>query len=421
MANKPTFKQTARIWSHCAAYGSGNIDWAKMGREGGLSKHVASDIIGAITAWEKECIPLTKDSVEELIGGFIDGYTIIKAFNGESKDDAKDAPKAKKKTKAVPTDDDETLDKLLDGLGMFLNKDTLTKLRDAIDQRLTGATDGYQAVIDELTAKLDELREKAKAPRLPELVPMSDDYVKPKLFDRVACYLDARQNVLGVGPAGTGKSRLGREIAKAKGWNVFEQSLGGGMRYAQLIGRTVISDGDSHFELADLMVAVQDPDTLVILNEIFAVDSDVLLALNDMLERDTRQLWTPAGLIKVQCRFLATANTTGRSVSRQYTGAQRADDSLLSRFSAKIVIDYDHEVEAQLLKQIGEKDARHRISDRLQTLRNGISENNIPFDAGTRELISCIHNYAAVGDVDMAFDDAFLGGLSRNERTKLGM
>jgi hypothetical protein len=46
MANKPTFKQTARIWSHCAAYGSGNVDWAKLGREGGLSKHVASDIIG---------------------------------------------------------------------------------------------------------------------------------------------------------------------------------------------------------------------------------------------------------------------------------------------------------------------------------------------------------------------------------------
>jgi hypothetical protein len=130
-----------------------------------------------------------------LIGGFIDGYTIIKAFNGESKDEAKDAPKAKKKTKAVPTGDDETLDKLLDGLGMFLNKDTLSKLRDAIDQRLTGATDGYQAVIDELTAKLDEL-EKAPKRLLPTLEPIPMTMSSMMLFDRGACYLDARQNVV---------------------------------------------------------------------------------------------------------------------------------------------------------------------------------------------------------------------------------
>jgi hypothetical protein len=54
-----------------------------------------------------------------LIGGFIDGYTIIKAFNGESKDEAKDAPKDKKKTKAVPTSDDETLTSCWTAWGCF--------------------------------------------------------------------------------------------------------------------------------------------------------------------------------------------------------------------------------------------------------------------------------------------------------------
>jgi MoxR-like ATPase len=417
MANKPTFKQTARIWSHCAAYGSGNIDWAKLGREGGLSKHVASDIIGAITAWEKECIPLTKDSVEELIGGFIDGYTIIKAFNGESKDEAKDAPKDKKKTKAVPTSDDETLDKLLDGLGMFLNKDTLSKLRDAIDQRLTGTTDGYQAVIDELTAKLDEL---GKRPPLPTLEPLTDGYIKHEMFDRAACYVKAGLNTMLIGPSGSGKSMMPRVIAETLGLDFYEESVAD-KRYTDIIGSTQVTDGTSSFQFSNLVKALQKENMIVCINEIFGLEPDVLLALNDGLEMNTRRLQTKGGPVDIKATVVATTNTTGRSVSRQYTGAKRADDSTISRFAAKLNIGFDERVENKLLEQIKEKDARKSIKDNLTKLRKELKAANISHDCGTRELQSAITNYAACGDAWIAFEDAFLGGLSKPERTKIGM
>jgi MoxR-like ATPase len=240
------------------------------------------------------------------------------------------------------------------------------------------------------------------------------------MFDRAACYIKAGLNTMLIGPTGSGKSMMPRVIAETLGLDFYEESVAD-KRYTDIIGSTQVTDGTSSFQFSNLVKALQKENMIVCINEIFGLEPDVLLALNDGLEMNTRCLQTKGGPVDIKATVVATTNTTGRSVSRQYTGAKRADDSTLSRFAAKLNIGFDERVESKLLEQIKEADARKSIKDNLTKLRKELKAANISHDCGTRELQSAITNYAACGDAWIAFEDAFLGGLSKPERTKIGM
>jgi hypothetical protein len=401
-------KQGKRIYCFVRDHAPDHLEeWRELERgDSRPTKEQASTVISAIHQYEAGEVP-TGYVENEFIGvGMPDGFTIT---GGQDKPEQpeQDAKQA----------GSEGLGQVLDALGMVLNRDTLDKLRDALAREVGK----YKDQVEQLEADLLEALGTPKEAVLPTLEPLGDQYIKHPLFDRVSCYVRSGLNVLLTGPAGTGKSMMGREIAKALGHSFFEMSLGGRMQYAQVIGSTRLKDGESFFEPSPLVKALQDENRVVVLNEIFGLDPEVLLAFNDALEAGTRHIRTPAGKVKVKARVIATANTTGRSVSRQYTGAQRADDSLLSRFGAKIHIGVDERVESKLLEQITDEKARADIQERVRGLRDGLKESNIPFDAGTRELCNCIANYAATGNVKIAFEDSFLGGLSKAERAKLNV
>jgi len=254
-----------------------------------------------------------------------------------------------------------------------------------------------------------------------DLSKLSDDYILPKEFDVVARHVVGGENVLLTGPAGCGKSRLLREIAQCMGAAYHACSLGGGVRYSAVFGSGQVKDGESYFKTTRTMEAMQRPG-VVVFEEIFGCDPDVLLGLNGILEPDTRALETEAGQIKVDsgCSIAATANITGRSVSRQYTGAQRSDDSLLDRFTA-IPCKYDERVEAKILLRIKSKVARKFFRDSLKVLRAKVRENNIPFDPSTRRLCKVARSLELGLSKEQAFEYNFLSTLSTGERAKVGL
>jgi hypothetical protein len=216
---------------------------------------------------------------------------------------------------------------------------------------------------------------------------------------------------------------MAQELAKSLKLDYFPFSVGGGMRYAQVFGGDKLKIDDkgkqySEFEPSDLLKAIQTP-SLILIDEIFSADPEVLLGLNGLLEGGTRAIQTKAGLIKCHkdCRFIACSNTNGRVSDRNHTGVVRTDASLLDRFS-KVNMGYDERVEKSLLKPF--KETGLCLLGWTNELREACKRANIAFQPSTRRLVLCTELLTANIPTWDAFEMTFLEDLSDTERQKIG-
>jgi len=384
-----TFKQGHYLWVLTNKMGNTGCDWNSLAPANRPNKQEAHDLIDLLDSYFKG----TKESPSRLIEDSIRRYFPEWELDQERLNETR-----KKKYIPFPIDEDN-------------NSNT----QDEKDTENIEMTEH-----DTPQDKMEKVLQKFKK----EKFNTSDDYVKPEDFDRLASIIKAKQNVLLVGPAGCGKSRLVSEIAKSLGKDLFTISFGGGMRYAQAFGSTHITNGDTEWKPSELLQAVQKP-CVVFLDEVMGVDPDIGLGLNSLLEKDTRRFLSPIGEIKVhsECSFIAASNTTGRETrNRQYTGAQRADDSLLDRFSAVYHMDYNSEVESHLVYNILNNELEHAgmlLLDMLTKLRESIKVYAIPFDPSTRRLINAANLVLLGNHPREAFELSFLNSLTHTERSKI--
>ena len=394
------WKQATRIWSWCVKYGSENTNWMELAYNGKLTYETAEEIIKLIEKGDYEQAAI-------LIKSFIPDFKLIDDHSTKTEEETKEKPRAKKgesrkKASSQEIEDDKILKEL---------QEKLNQLAKVIDKKH----------IEELKKLIIENLKAVKV-TLPNHIPKSADYIKPKIFDEITTLVKNKVQVLLTGAAGCGKSRLFQEVAAVLDMPFFTFSMAGGMRYSQVFGREQIRDGHSEFVEGQLLKAIQKPQ-VVFIDEIFGADSDVILGLNCITEPNTRKIETPRGTIKVhpECRIVAAANTTGRQFDKQYTGAKRADDSLLDRFIC-YRMEYDAEVEKGVLEKmsIGKEEGTYLL-EQLGALRQKIRENNISFDPSTRRLIQAAILIQIGLKRERAFELAFLSPLSKAERAKIAM
>ncbi len=310
-----------------------------------------------------------------------------------------------------------TTTKGLDDIMSLFNETIQGSLRKEID-----------ALAKDIAKKLAEAMPKPEPPK-PEGAPDPKDleYIKPAIWDRVYAFLKSN-NILVFGPAGCGKTLMARQLAAAYDEPFYAISCSGGMRYSQLIGGTQLTVGKdgkqvTKFVPSKLLERMQEPG-VTLLDEIFSIDPEAAQGLNGLLDYGTRSITVPDGTtykVHPKHKFIACANTNGRTVSRTYTAPQMQDGSLLSRF-LKVKMDYDENVEAMLLEKAKiPKKAQSYFKRSLDKLRGTIRQAQMPLDVGTRELTSAIRAYKALPDEKVAFEAAFLNGLSETERAKVGM
>ena len=263
----------------------------------------------------------------------------------------------------------------------------------------------------------------------PEFIPakVSKEYYKPENFDTILTALKAKNaNVLIKGPAGSGKSLMGKELAKQLELDFFVQSCAEDTTKEDLIGAPKISvdpesgQNFSEFKLAEFMVKLQTP-CLCMIDEIFATESGILMGLNGLLEPKQRYIETLAGIVKVheKARILATSNVDGRNNDRNYVGAGKADGSTLDRF-AMFTHGYSTKVERNIVNRLP-KLHRDDIIAWLKKLRHELQSANISFDPSTRRLNTCVELVIVGLDPAIAFQACFLEQLSLMELKKIGM
>ena len=160
---------------------------------------------------------------------------------------------------------------------------------------------------------------------------------------------------------------------------------------------------------------------LILLDEIFSADPEVLLGLNSLLESDSRSISTPIGTIKVhpECSFIAAANSNGRQQSRQYTGAVRSDDSLLDRLIPPFNMGYDERAESTIVRKLVDDTTASLLLGTLSRLRGLVKEKGVAFDPSTRRLIGACKMVNAGFETKEAFNLSFLSTLSQAELSQV--
>ena len=396
-----TPKQSKYLWAFEIRNSQARpISWMNTG----LAVNGAGVIIGACEKWEND----KTYEHESVVNKALRPYSLNFKFNDTT------TPHAKTETVIETKEVIKTIEKEVIKTITITQDMSLDDIIPAILPVVKGATH-LQDLFD------------AKQPALPSSQ-ASKDYYKPDNFDTIlAAVKNPKIHVLLKGPAGSGKSLMGRELSKQLNLDFFCMSCSGGMRYSHVFGGDrMFVDPDTkqtitEFELSNLMQAIQKP-CLILMDELFTLDGDLLMGLNGLFEPATGQIETKGGLVSIhpECLVMAATNTDGRNNDRNHVGAKRVDGSSLDRF-ATFHHDYSKSVEKNILNKLP-KLHRQDVSSWLTKLRQELKLANITFDPSTRRLQTCVEMINGSGlSPDIAFKSAFLGQLSSMELKKIGL
>lgn len=199
-------------------------------------------------------------------------------------------------------------------------------------------------------------------------------------FETVLKFVLADEPVMLVGPAGTGKNVICKQIAEAMNLEFYFSNA-----VTQEYKLTGFIDANGTYHETQFYKAFKDGGVFM-LDEMDASIPEVLIILNSAIAN--RYFDFPTGKIEAHpdFRLVAAANTFGTGASYTYTGRNQLDGASLDRF-AVINIDYSKDIEnsltddKELLKFIrkfrtacGKNGINHIVSYRAITRLNKLKE-----------------------------------------------
>ena len=245
--------------------------------------------------------------------------------------------------------------------------DELDALREALDafKRLgLGA-----APLDE--DKVRSLISEAMADRPPLHVEVvtsdGSEYTLPEVrhvrFDLLLKWSLRRQNRFGkdkgvnvyiVGPTGSGKSVVARQVAGALELDYYEISCSGGLTETDFTGRMLpVGAGGAWVLVSARFLHVWENGGVILTDEIDAADQNTTLFLNNGLANGCLSVPSrpdnPTAVRHKDCVILAAANTFGQGADRTYCGRNQLDGAFLDRFQHKVFFGYDKVLESKIV------------------------------------------------------------------------
>ena len=196
-------------------------------------------------------------------------------------------------------------------------------------------------------------KEKIYIAQAPDGKPVRTEGHVHKCFERVAKCAQLRQNVLLVGPAGSGKTTLAGQVAKALGLRFGYISLSGGISENNLTGWLLPIEAGGQFSYVPAQfVDFVENGGLYLLDDIGCAAPDVLAVLNAGLAN--RKMFLPQRTGNEALNFhkdftcIGATNQTHGDIN--YTAQERMSAEMLDRFCASTVkVDYDSRLENKII------------------------------------------------------------------------
>ena len=176
-----------------------------------------------------------------------------------------------------------------------------------------------------------------------KLNPVSNEKIVHERFGEVLSFVMAREPVYLVGPAGSGKNHICKQVAKTMGIPFYFSNA-----VTQEYKITGFTDANGTFHESQFYKAFKNGG-LFMLDELDASIPEVLVILNAAISNGYFDFPAPIGCVEAHedFRIIAAGNTYGYGADVQYVGRNQLDMASLDRF-AVIEINYSPAIEAEL-------------------------------------------------------------------------
>jgi MoxR-like ATPase len=353
--------------------------------------------------------------------------------DADSKADAKDGKgkgKGKPEMPDLPSESTEENDGMMESIMRRIAREEDYKVVQAVDANFT-ALAKEMARIAKLAANGGGGQKTIIVDKSTERTAVIDGHPHEALEKCVKAVRAGFRNILLVGPAGSGKSTLGRQMAK-----VLSDLLGHpddfdltpcsvGMTESVFFGRLLpVGENGAFSYIEPDFVRIYENGGVFVIDEIDAADANVMVSLNGALENGYMNLPARMGRTRAlrspQSVMVACANTWGHGADRMYVGRNQLDAATLRRFSgARFSMDYDRALEKKLLTDAnGKTDAE--LLEAVWAIRDKVRANNVRRVWGTGELIAAAKWRAAGMSVAAAVRTAMGDDWSPDDLAKVG-
>ena len=247
---------------------------------------------------------------------------------------------------------------------------------------------------------------------------------KHPVFAEVCELVESRENVMLVGPAGTGKSYLAKQVADSFSLSFGSISCSGGISESHFFGRILPLGKRGQFKFASTpFLDCYENGGIFLLDEMDAADENVLVSLNGAIANKRVEIPArhkqPLATMHADFCLIAACNTFGRGADRQYVGRGQLDESTLDRFRiGTIEVDYSRELELTLWTNIlGE----NNDSDLgyLWGIRDAVINAKLERCVSTRFIISAAKAISRGRDIEYVTNKLTAGWRS-DELAKIG-
>ena len=224
--------------------------------------------------------------------------------------------------------------------------------------------------------------------------------------------------VLMVGPAGTGKTHLARQVAEALKRPFTYNSMSEGVTESHLVGRNLPQpDGSFKFECSPF-VKTYENGGVHLFDELDSADANVMTFLNAALANG--HLSVPqAGRIFEKHKdtvLICAANTYGTGATRTYVGRNQLDAATLDRFACSTVeVGYDKKLEENIARSILGTDA---LLKKLWAVRYEVIDRNHMKRIMSTRTVANSHTLVKSGIPEAKFWEMYLAAWSPEERAK---
>jgi cobaltochelatase CobS len=220
-------------------------------------------------------------------------------------------------------------------------------------------------------------------------------------------------HILLVGPAGTGKTTIGEQLANCLGYEFSAISLSEGASEAHILGRYLPTGKSGAYQYHESeFVRIYRDGGLFLLDEIDRADANVLVAINAALANNWIILPNGKRVDRHEDSIIVAAgNTYGHGADRTYAGANQLDGATLDRFAvSKFWIDNDEKLERD--------NARAEVVDRFHAIRAACKANKLRRIVSTRAIFDASDLVDAGETLDHVIA-CFLRDWTDQERAKL--
>jgi AAA domain (dynein-related subfamily) len=168
-----------------------------------------------------------------------------------------------------------------------------------------------------------------------------------EMFGYALLLAEARQPIMAVGPAGTGKSHLAKQLAEFLELSYQETPMTPGASRGDLLGRHTIGGF-----IPSAFTEIYGGGGVFNFEEIDASDPSMLIVLNNALAQNALYNSANGEEYEKHSDFVpfATANTFGLGANREYTGRERLDAATIDRWRmGRIIMRRDNAVASKIL------------------------------------------------------------------------